>query len=98
MRVATVRRARLATPDACRRFFPNEASDDSGVAVVSLHVGENGAASAPRLLEERPLHQGFGRAALGCAPLLRFAPAQRDDGVRVASESVVKLRFARPSG
>jgi hypothetical protein len=91
------KRARLATPEACRRFFPNEARDDTGIAVVAVRVGETGAASAPRLLEELPSHQGFGRAALGCASLLRFEPAESAGGDRVASISVVKLRFTRPA-
>jgi hypothetical protein len=89
-------RARLVTPGACRHFFPNDARDGSGVAVLSVRVGDTGAVSTPRLLEELPPRQGFGRAALGCASLLRFEPARSEAGERVASVSVVRLRFTRP--
>jgi len=91
------KRAQLATPEACRRFFPNEARDDTGTAIMSVRVGTTGAVSAPRLLEEQPSRQGFGHAALGCAAFLRFQPAESDAGDRIASVSVVKLRFTRPS-
>ncbi len=86
---------RLTTPEACRRYFPREAREDSGTVLVSLRVTEAGIVSQPEVLAELPPSQGFGRAALGCAGLLKFEPAASVFGARIASVSVVKLRFAR---
>jgi len=88
---------RLLTPEACRRFFPEEARDDDGAVVLALRVGESGAVLAPRVLSELPPHQGFARAALHCASFLKFEPAESVAGARLASTSVVRLRFARSS-
>jgi len=63
--------------------------------LVSLRVTEAGIVSQPEVLAELPPSQGFGRAALGCAGLLKFEPAASVFGARIASVSVVKLRFAR---
>jgi hypothetical protein len=86
---------RLTASEACRRLFPHEARDDKGTVVVALRVGESGAVYEPRVLTEQPPRQGFARAALGCASLLRFEPAESAPGARIASVSVVRLRFAR---
>ena len=89
------RRARLLTPGACQRLFPREARDDAGAVVIELRVAETGEAFASSVLAELPQNQGFGRAAVACAKLLRFAPAEDALGMRTSSVSVVRLRFAR---
>lgn len=86
---------RLLTPGACSQSFPLEAHDDHGAVIVALRVHASGTAFAPSVVSEEPPRQGFGSAALHCASLLKFAPAENGAGARVPSISVVRLRFAR---
>jgi hypothetical protein len=86
---------RLLTTGVCAGFFPPQARDDDGAVIMALGVHESGTPYAPRVISESPPRQGFASAALRCASLLKFAPAQNATGAHVSSISVVRLRFAR---
>lgn len=50
----------------------------SGRAVIECQVALDGAARACRVVQETPVDQGFGAAALALAPVFRFTPAVVD--------------------
>lgn len=87
-------RLRVAA-DPCRGMFPRGAEHDEGSVVVALRVTPSGVPTGPRVLEEFPRGEGFAEAARACLPRLRFEPAADAEGVPVAAESVVRLRFHR---
>ncbi|HMJ11913.1 MAG TPA: hypothetical protein VK524_10895 [Polyangiaceae bacterium] len=85
----------IADSAACTGIFPTAANSERGVVTVALRVAATGRASGARLLDERPLGEGFGGAARQCLERVRFQPALDRLGRPVASESVLRLRFAR---
>lgn len=85
----------LTASSPCRGFFPAEATVRSGAVQIAVHVDATGHATLSRLLTELPLGQGFGPAARACAAALRFAPAVNHEGVAVAGEAKLELRFSR---
>lgn len=85
----------LTASSPCRGFFPAQATVTSGAVQISVHVDATGHATLSRLLMELPLGQGFGPAARACAAALRFAPAVNREGIAVAGEARLELRFSR---
>jgi hypothetical protein len=85
----------LAEANPCRGMFPERTKRDHGVVTVALQVTKVGAALQPRILSELPAGEGFARAAELCSQRLRFQPGRDAAGQPIATNSVVRLRFAR---
>lgn len=88
----------IASSAACTGLFPAMAASDDGVVTLSMEVAPSGRVHAGRVLDERPLGEGFGDAARRCLQRVRFQPALDRLGRHVASTSVLRLRFARHPG
>lgn len=88
----------IASTAACDNFFPALAASDDGVVTLFMHVAPSGRVHSGRVLDERPLGDGFGNAARRCLQRVRFQPAVDRHGQPVASTSVLRLRFARHPG
>ena len=79
----------------CAGYFPARAATDHGEVRIAVGVDRAGMPGAGRVLFERPAGQGFGQAAEACARALRFAPARSINGLAVAGQARLRLRFGR---
>jgi TonB family protein len=89
------RAARLTEADACRGYYPSEASVDEATAVINVVVKANGDVASAAVVSESPQGQGFGRAARTCLATKRFAAAQDRRGQEVTARATIRVRFSR---
>jgi hypothetical protein len=88
-------RPRLVVDDACRGFFPEQATADSAAAVVRVVIEPSGKVRSVTLLEETPSGQGFGTAARSCIRAQRFSIPRDREGRAVATATAIRVRFER---
>ena len=85
----------LDEPDACRGFFPTEASFDSGKVDLVVIVQAGGRVTSATIVRESPAGEGFGAAARACLLSKRFTPGANRAGRAVTASAAVRVHFTR---
>jgi protein TonB len=89
------RRPTLNEANACRGFYPREASVDQGRVTIKVVVRPRGEVASISVLSESPVGEGFGRAARACLQRKRFEPGLDKEGAPVLSATTFQVRFER---
>jgi protein TonB len=85
----------LDEADACRGFFPTEATVDSAKVDLVVVVQPGGRVSSATIARESPLGEGFGQAARACLLSKRFTAGADREGRAVTASAAVRVHFTR---
>jgi hypothetical protein len=85
----------IASADPCAGYFPAAAQAQAGEVRILARVDSTGHARGGRVIAQRPLGQGFDRAARACLAHLRFDPALDTRGALIDGEATLQIRFVR---
>jgi protein TonB len=90
--------AKKATGEDVERVFPTRAKrrEINGAATIQCGVVANGTLTNCTVLEEQPLGEGFGEAALKLAPRFRLKPMLKDGRSVEGGIVRIPLRFLGP--
>jgi hypothetical protein len=86
---------KLTEADACKGFFPSEASDDAATVTLVVVVKTTGAVSSASIVAESPKGEGFGNAARACLLSKHFAPGLDQSGAATLAAATLNVHFSR---